>query len=372
MKKLPLNEIHKLLGANFRDLARWSVPNDYGEELSEYKAVRENVGIIDLSPRGKLRLSGKHHLKFLQGMLSNDVLKLEKDKGMYATILTVKGRMISDMRVYREKESVLLDLEPGLNEKVAQLLTKFRLSYKADINDITDNMGLLSIQGPHSGKLMELLLEEEIPQMEEFNFIQKEFSGRDLTIVKVNRTGEEGYDIYLDNSGLEVLWSTLINKGEGLNIKPVGYGVMNTLRIEAGIPIYGIDMDESNIPIEAGLWDALNFEKGCYVGQEVVARIKWRGHVNWHLMGFKSEGEMVPEIGAEIFDGERKIGRITSSAFSHTLNNPLSIGYIRREFKEAGTKVSLKGADGSEVQAEVNELPFYQGSFKLKETIVTG
>ncbi|MCZ6528504.1 MAG: aminomethyl transferase family protein, partial [Candidatus Dadabacteria bacterium] len=118
MKKLPLNDVHELLGANFHDSAGWSVPIDYGEELSEYKVVRENVGIIDLSPRGKLRLSGKDHLKFLQGMLSNDVMKLEEGKGMYATILTVKGRMISDMRVFREKESILLDLEPGLNEKV--------------------------------------------------------------------------------------------------------------------------------------------------------------------------------------------------------------------------------------------------------------
>jgi len=372
MKKLPLNEIHKLLGANFCDLAGWSVPNDYGEELSEYKAVRENVGIIDLSPRGKLLLSGKHHLKFLQGMLSNDVLKLEEGKGMYATILTVKGRMISDMRVYREKESILLDLEPGLNEKVLELLTKFRLSYKADIDDITLSTGLLSIQGPRSGKLLELLLEEEIPQMEEFNFIQREFVGRDLTVIKVNRTGEEGFDLYLDNKGLEVLWSTLINKGEGLNLKPVGCAAMNTLRVEAGIPVYGVDMDESNIPIEAGLWDALNFEKGCYVGQEVVARIKWRGHVNWHLKGFKSEGGIVPEIGDEISDGERKIGRITSSTFSHRLDKPLSLGYIRREFKEAGTKVSLKGKDGSEVRAEVNDLPFYKGSFKLKENVNIG
>ena len=140
MKKLPLNEVHKNIGANFHDSAGWSVPMDYGEELSEYKAVRENVGIIDLSPRGKLRLSGKDHLKFLQGMLSNDVMKLEEGMGMYATILTVKGRMISDMRVYREKESILLDLEPGLNEKVTQLLTKFRLSYKATIDDITESV----------------------------------------------------------------------------------------------------------------------------------------------------------------------------------------------------------------------------------------
>jgi len=367
MKKLLLNEIHKSLGANFIDQAGWSAPLSYGDELSEYKAVRENVGIIDLSSRGKLRLSGKDHLKFLQGMLSNDVMKLEEAKGMYATVLTVKGRMISDMRVYRERESVLLDLEPGLNEKLSQLLTKFRLSYKADIDDITESTGLLSIQGPQSGKLLELLLEEKIPQMEEYNFTQKEFAGHDLTIIKVNRTGEEGYDIYLDNDGLEVIWGTLMKKGEKLNIKPFAYNALNTLRIEAGIPLYGADMDENNIPIEAGLWNALDFEKGCYIGQEVVARIKWRGHVNWHLTGFQSEGELAPQIGGEIFSGERKIGRITSSTFSPGLNKPLSLGYIRREYKDAGTKVVIKASDSRELQAEVSDLPFYNGTYKIIE-----
>ncbi|MGB3364156.1 MAG: glycine cleavage T C-terminal barrel domain-containing protein, partial [Thermodesulfobacteriota bacterium] len=120
---------------------------------------------------------------------------------------------------------------------------------------------------------------------------------------------------------------------------------------------------ETNIPIEAGIWNALDFEKGCYIGQEVVARIKWRGHVNWHLMGFECEGEAVPKIGNEVFDGERKIGRITSSTFSPEFNKPICLGYIRREFKDSGTKVQINISDSSIVEAEVRELPFYKGYF---------
>jgi len=367
MKKLALNEVHQSLGANFGDSSGWQVPTDYGDKMSEYRAVREGVGIIDLSSRGKLRLSGKDHLKFLQGMLSNDVMKLEEGKGMYATILTVKGRMISDMKVYKEKESILIDLEPGLNQKVLELLTKFRLSYKANIDDLTESMGLISIQGPKAPKLLEMLFEEEISPMEEFNFIQKDFMDRELMIVSVNRTGEQGFDLFIDNEKVQSLWAVLMKKGEELNLRPVGYYALNTLRIEAGIPVYDVDMDENNIPIEAGLWNALDFEKGCYVGQEVVARIKWRGHVNWHMVGFEGDGESPPNIGDGIFDGERKIGRITSSAFSPALNKNSSLGYIRREFKDAGTKVSIKLSDSTVVQAEVRELPFYKGSFKLQE-----
>ena len=299
-------------------------------------------------------------------MLTNDVIKLEDGKGMYATVLTVKGRMISDMKVYKDKERIFFDLESGLNEKVLELLAKFRLSYKAEIEDITDTTGLISVQGPKASNLIELLLEEKLSQMEQYDFIERKVHGYEIAIVSVNRTGEEGFDIYISNEGLKDLWEELFKLGKELNVKPIGYSALNTLRIEAGIPVYGVDMDENNIPIEAGLWDALDFEKGCYVGQEVVARIKWRGHVNWHLLGLESEGEVAPNSGAEIFSGERKIGRITSSTISPTLNRPLCLGYIRREFQDPGTEVEININDSLQ-KAQVSELPFYKGTFRSKK-----
>ena len=367
MKSLSLYEVHKSLGAEFRESCGWSVPGNYNDKLSEYKTVREGVGIADLSSRGKLRISGKDHIKFLQGMLSNDVMKLEEGKGVYATILTVKGRMITDMKVYKDSDSVLLDLEPGVNEKVSELLTKFRLSYKAPIDDLTETLGLISVQGPDSRKMLEMLLDEALPQMNEYEFQKKEYGGSELMIVYVNRTGEEGFDLYIKNNKLKHLWGELMKKGEALKIKPVGYDALNILRIESGMPIYNIDMDETNIPIEAGLWNALDFEKGCYVGQEVVARIKWRGHVNRHLMGFACKDERVLEAGNEIFKDEKKIGWVTSAVFSPKLNKPICLGYIRREYKDPGTEVSIKCSDNTEILAQVVDLPFYRGSFNSGE-----
>jgi len=371
MKTLPMNEVHKSLGAVFGDSSGWSVPKNYGDTISEYKSVRDGVGIADLSSRGKLRISGKDHLKFLQGMLSNDVMKLEEGKGVYATILTVKGRMIADMRVYKDSGSILLDLEPGVNEKVSELLTKFRLSYKAPIDDLTETLGLITIQGPDSKKLLEMLLDESLPQMKEYEFQKKDYNGTELMIVHVNRTGEEGYDLYIDNAELKPFWEDLMKKGESLKIKPVGYDALDILRIESGIPVYNIDMDENNIPIEAGLWNALDFEKGCYVGQEVVARIKWRGHVNWHLVGFVCREYSVSEAGHEIFMNEKKIGRVTSSALSPKLNKPICLGYIRREYKDPGTEVLIKSSDHTEVPAQVVDLPFYKSSFNFGENSAT-
>ena len=361
MQKTPLYDIHSSQGAIFDEFSGWLMPKSYGNDLEEYGAVRNNVGIVDLSHRGKLRLSGREHIKFLQGMLTNDVNKLEQGKGLYATLLTVKGRVISDMNVYREKESMLLDLEPGLNEKVREHLIKFRLSYRANIEDVTESLGLLSIHGPNSKKLLEKTFNEDIPELGEYGFFTKEIHGFWVMTVRIYRTGEEGYDIFVSSNSAGTLWESLTENGKEVGLKPVGLLAVETLRIEAGIPRYGVDINEDTIPIEAGLWHALSFEKGCYVGQEVIARIKWRGHVNWHLVGFEIAGERLPARDDKIVYDGREVGYITSGAFSPTLKKAIALGYIRREFKEPGTKVHVK-IDGDEKQAEVVNTPFYRRS----------
>ena len=361
LKRLSLHGVHESLGADFGESGEWLVPESYGDRAGEYEAVRNGVGIADLSDRGKLRLGGKEHLKFLQGMLTNDIIKLEEGNGMYAAILTVKGRMVSDMRVYREKDSVLLDLEPGLNAKVGELLKKFRLSYKATIDDLTESLGLISIHGPRAPLLLEDIIGRGNLPVNDLDHVIASVTGREATVIKIRRTGEEGYDIYADTDGLADVWGLSMEKGKEHGIKPTGRAALEVLRIEAGIPVYGIDMDDDTIPIEAGIWDALNFEKGCYVGQEVVARIKWRGHVNRHLLGFISDGDKVPETGSEVFLGEKKIGRVTSGAFSPVLGKPIALGYIRREFKEPGTLVEIRSPNGSIEHAEVAPIPFPGG-----------
>ncbi|MEW6145450.1 MAG: aminomethyltransferase family protein [Thermodesulfobacteriota bacterium] len=357
IKRLPLHDVHESLGASFRESGEWLVPESYGDMQGEYEAAGSRVAIADLSDRGKLRLSGKEHLKFLQGMLTNDVMELEESKGMYAAVLTVKGRMISDMRVYRDKDSVLLDLEPGLNTKVGDLLKKYRLSYKAAIDDLTESMGLISVCGPKAPGLLGQIIGKDNLPTSEYDHVRAFVDGHEVHVVKTRRTGDEGYDIYALTEGLADVWGLLTEEGREHGIKPAGRAALDVLRIEAGIPVYGIDMDEETIPIEAGIWSALNFEKGCYVGQEVIARIRWRGHVNRHLAGFISAGAAL-ERGADVYSGEKKIGLVTSSAFSPSLRKPVALGYIRREFKEPGTKVGIKLSDGSVGQAEVAALPF--------------
>ncbi len=360
MRKTTLHNIQASDGAVFEDFSGFMMPESYGNVLDEYNAVRHHAGILDLSHRGKLKLSGKEYIKFLQGILSNDVNKLEQGTGQYSTFLTPKGRMITDIRLYRKKDSVLLDLEPGLNEKVKELFLKYKISYKVDVDDVTEMLSLISVHGPNAKKLVEKTLGKQISDLNEYDFITALANSQELLIANVNRTGEPGFDIFVSADGTERnLWGDLISQGQEFNARPVGLDALETMRIEAGIPRFGVDMDENTIPIEAGLWSALSFEKGCYVGQEVIARIKWRGHVNRHLTGFKIDGDDVPEKDSKIMRGDREIGYITSSTFSPKLKSTIALGYIRREFNKPGTQVIIKTTSNKTLSAEVSEIPFY-------------
>ncbi len=267
------------------------------------------------------------------------------------------------MRLYRRSQSTLLDIEPGLNQGISELLLKHKISYKVTIEDWTDRLSLISVQGPLSGKLLEKIVHEKFASLNEYDFIVREIFGIETMIAKSNRTGEEGFDIYIPADGLDrALWDALVDNGAEFKIIPVGNNALETLRIEAGIPRYGIDMNENTIPIEAGLWNALSFDKGCYVGQEVIARIKWRGHVNRNLVGFDVEGDIKPKREDKVFNGEREIGYTTSSTYSPNLKRVIALGYIRREFKDSGTKVTIHQEDKTNIFAEVVELPFLKRS----------
>ena len=344
-----IREYEISLKAEFGKAGGENIPETYGDTESEAVKARAEKSFSDISNRGKLRISGKDHLKLLNGMLTNDILNIESGKGILACILTNKGKIITDMRAFRDEDSVYLDLEPGMNAKVAEHLLKFRLSYKAEIEDITESYGLIHIFGPGTDEFVKTSFGIENAELDEYDHVNR--NGH--KIIKINRTGETGYDI-LFNTGNEEQILDIISSG----FAPVGSRALEILRIEAGIPRFGKDMDDNTIPIEAGLWNALNFEKGCYVGQEVVARIKWRGRVNRHLLNFEVEGSEVPAEKDGIYSGDKQIGKITSAARSQALGRIIALGYIRREHKDNGTEAELLLQNGSKTTVRVSEKPF--------------
>lgn len=353
MAKNRLLEFEKSLNATIRNTGNFPVPENYGDFTNEVTSSRKGICFSNISNRGKLKISGKDHLKLLNGMITNDILKLPPGSGMKACILTNKGKMISDMRVFKDEDSVYFDLEPQLNSKVSEHLLKFRLSYKAEVVDLTEEFQLLHIFGPGISRVVSEKFGISNSTLCEYDHLNID----GLKFFKLNRTGETGFDVLFNQQNEDVIFDLLSDTE--LQFQPTGSRAMNVLRIEAGIPEYGQDMDENTIPIEAGLWDALNFEKGCYVGQEVVARIKWRGRVNRHLLNLEVEGSEVPAEKDAVYSGEKQIGKITSAAYSPNALQVIALGYIRREFKDEGSSGELIMQNGNKTKVTVREKPFF-------------
>ncbi|HXF05109.1 MAG TPA: aminomethyltransferase family protein [Blastocatellia bacterium] len=365
----PLADLHRRAGAALEEFGGWTIPSVFTDLIEEYNAVRQRVGLLDLSCRGRIQVSGKERVRYLQSLLSNDVARLAPGSGCVATLLTNKGRMISFLRVLNMGESFLLDVEPAAMPKTFDTLMGYRLSLRVQIEDVTAATAVLSLQGQYAWVVIRALAASELDPLD------RELDHREILIavesaeapnaprlipvrlVRASHTGEEGYDLIAGVSFAPLLWQMILQRGEDYGLKRVGWSALNLLRVEAAIPWYGVDLDETTIPLEAGLDNAVSFGKGCYVGQETIVKIAHRGHVNRRLVGLVVKGESVPEAGARIFVGGSDVGRMTSAVFSPMLASVIALGYVKRELSSPGTAVTIRTSRG-DVEAEIVPLPF--------------
>lgn len=360
MKRLALHDRHESLGAVFGEQDGWQVPLHYGSAVAEHRAVRRTVGLADRSYRGKLRFTGKDRITFLQGQITNDVQQLTESQGLYAALLTIKGKMVADLELFQEGDAILIDLEPALTEKIRLQLSRYILAADVRIEDITEETAHLAVQGPAATDLLVKLFGENLPPLSERSVVRRSFKGHPVTIIKTDYTGEEGYDLLLPVADAPSVWNLLMEAGYGIGIRPIGFEALESLRIEAGVPRYGVDMDENVFPVEVGLEEkAISYTKGCYTGQEPIARIKHRGQVNRHLIGFILEDPTLPQKGDKVMKDGLEVGYITSGIISPTLEKTVALGYLHRELAEAGQSVTILRGE-KPISASVATLPFYQ------------
>ncbi len=365
MRTLPLHDIHSTLGAHLKQVLDWEVPAHYGDTQEEHLAVRKNVGIADLSYRGLIRITGPDRTKFLQGLITNDVMGLTEGQGLYAAILNPKGRMLADLRIYAIQEALLVDLDREITDKTVQILNRYKLISKAKLEDLTDSLVHLAVYGPSAKPLLEKVLVSPLPQPLEFSSTTAQWQGHQVFMIRTMYTGEEGYDLLVPAEGGAALWNKLSEAGSSFGIRTVGLQALESLRIEAGLPRYGIDMDENTFPPEAGLEEkAISYTKGCYVGQETIARIKTYGQVHRKLMGLILEAgpsDSLPQRNDKILKDDEEAGFVTSAVHSPVLNKNIALGYIRRKVIQADLQVTVvSGEEGVKTMAQVVELPFYK------------
>jgi len=361
MHLLSLHEFHHSLGARFAELNGMEQVADYGNWLAEHSALGHGAGMLDFSFRSRLCLVGADRSRFLHGQVTNDVKKLRPGEGCYAAITTAKGRMESDLNILCLADELLMDFEPGLAQKISQRLEKYIVADDVQIVDVSPHYGLLSAQGPNAEMAIRALaLFAEIPAQPLASIKISDPTVGEICLVNNARLGTAGFDLFVPNQSLGAVADKLATAVKEQGGRPCGWQAFETARIEAGMPRFGADMDETNIPLECGLEArAITYTKGCYIGQEVINRIHSVGHVNRELRGLRLADDLsaLPQRGDKLFHGGKEAGQVTSSVKSPLLKANIALGYVRREANQLGTELTLHTTEG-ETPVKVVALPF--------------
>lgn len=324
-----------------------------------YELVRRHAGQFNRDDVGRLVVSGTDRASYLNGLLTNDIAALGAGQGCYAAYLTAQGRMITDLHVYELGDVILLTLPRDVKNAVLAKLDQFIFSEDVQVGDVTDSFADVALIGPDAAGIAGGVLADITPgalaALLEHGNVRAGFAGQSVIVLRVTDTGEPGFEMLIDAAAAGALTSALGAAGA----VSVDAGLVEVLRVEAGVPKFHRDMDEDTIPLEAGIEPrAISMTKGCYVGQEVIIRVLHRGHgrVARRLVGLTLDGAVVPTPGAPVHAQGREIGQVTSAVASPALSSPIALAYLHRDFTEVGTRVTVNGADGV-----VTALPFVRG-----------
>jgi len=334
-----------------------------GVTPTEYSAVRDTgAGLIDLSSRGRILVSGSEAVMFLNGLITNDIKSLEMNSWMPAAFANVQGRLLAAVRIIHRADGYLLDTEQATHETVLRLIERFTLAGDFRVTDLTSVTTAFSVQGRLAVEIVRRVFREDAALLERQKSLDIAFESEPVTLVRATHTAEDGFDVFIGSNTSSAIQAALISAGA----RPINEETLETLRIEAGIPRYGIDMDETNVVTETNLDDAVSFTKGCYLGQEIIVRIKHRGHVAKKLTGIILEQHTpVARNAAILSENGKEIGRVTSSALSPKLNRAIALGYVKYDYLAPGTAVKVSLAD-DEISGTVAELPFIRGSWYVE------
>ena len=358
-EQTPLYETAKQSGAVLTETFGWLMPAHYGEAGAEYQSALQQAALFDISHHGKVDASGPDAATFLHNLCTNEVKNLPAGAGCEAFLTTGQAKIVAFVVIYRsalaEAPNLFhLDTGPGMGEKVTKHLDRYLISEQVELADQTRAFAQIHLAGPRAREMLERTLAKPLPELAELQHITQTFAGMSVQLRRHQPLGLPGYDMLCDKDGAAAMWQRLVASGA----RPAGAEVYNTLRMEAGTPVYGLDIDESSLPQEvARVERTISFTKGCYIGQETVARIRTYGHVNRSLAGLKVAGDETVSPGAKLFRADKEVGQITSSVVSPRIGQAIALAYVRRGNQEPGTILEVE-AGASRRAAEVVSLPF--------------
>ncbi|GGL96120.1 aminomethyltransferase [Streptomyces fumigatiscleroticus] len=363
-RRTALDAVHRALGATMTDFAGWDMPLRYGSERDEHRAVRTRAGLFDLSHMGEITVTGPQAAALLDFALVGDLGGVGVGRARYTMICRADGGILDDLIVYRLAETTYMVVANAANAQVVlDALTERAAGFDAEVRDDREAYALLAVQGPESPGILKSLTDADLDGLKYYAGLPGTVAGVSALIARTGYTGEDGFELFVAPDDAEPLWRALTEAGRDAGLVPCGLSCRDTLRLEAGMPLYGHELSTSLTPFDAGLGRVVRFGKeGDFVGREALAEAAARAEQNPPrvLVGLVAEGRRVPRAGYPVVAGGQVIGEVTSGAPSPTLGKPIAMAYVDAAHAAAGTPGVAVDIRGTHEPYEVVALPFYK------------
>ncbi|UTM46386.1 glycine cleavage system aminomethyltransferase GcvT [Glutamicibacter mysorens] len=364
LKRTALHAQHEALGANFTDFGGWDMPLKYGSELAEHKAVRSTAGLFDLSHMGEVYLTGPEAGVALNTALAGNLSIMKVGKAKYSLILNAEGKIIDDLIVYRlEEEKFLVVPNAGNAPVVAAELAARAADFDVVVDDASGRQSLIAVQGPNAEAIVSKLAADEataqaVAELKYYAAVKLVLGGIDVLLARTGYTGEDGFELIIENEDAAALWEKTVEAGKDHELVPCGLAARDSLRLEAGMPLYGNELSLERTPFDAGFGPVVSFKKEeNFVGREALEALRGTTPPR-KLVGLKGLGKRAGRGGYSIVKDGTVIGEITSGQPSPTLGYPVALGYVDAEFSATGTELEVD-LRGKTLPFVVVELPFY-------------
>ncbi|MFI5776105.1 glycine cleavage system aminomethyltransferase GcvT [Nocardia sp. NPDC051570] len=355
----PLDAVHTAAGASFIDFGGWRMPVRYTGELAEHRAVREAAGIFDLSHMGEIEVSGPEAARMLDFALVGHLSAVPVGRARYTMMCHDNGGILDDLVVYRLAADRFLVVANAANAQVIYVLLRDRAhGFAAEVTDRTTEFALIAVQGPRSAAIVGAVAEADLAGLKYYASTAARVADTDVLLARTGYTGEDGFEVYCPPDRAAGIWGALVEAGQPHGLRPAGLACRDTLRLEAGMPLYGNELHVGIAPFEVGLGRVVKFDKpGAFVGRKALAARQQAG-ADRILVGLVGDGRRAGRHGYAVFDGDAEVGIVTSGALSPTLGRPIAMAMVTAKYAEPGTALTVD-IRGRREPVEVASLPFY-------------
>ncbi len=341
--KVLLQSTHQTLGATFGDWFGLELPERYTSFADEYRMAQEASVVLDVSYRAWFELTGPDRVRYLNAVVSNNTQALAPGQGTLALLLNAQGHILAELEVFAFPERYLISCHAPVRERTVQTLDRYIIMDDATLTDVSDQFATMAIEGPATSIVLQELCGLSAPPEPEFAHKSVEIAGAECLLMRQSEFRGTGVRLLVPAAQAEVVWSAVLAAVRSHGGGPAGYAALNSLRLEAGVPWFGYDFDDTVIPHEAALESThISFSKGCYIGQEIVERVRSRGHIRRKRVSLKIEGG-IPSAKETLQAGGKAVGQVTSAAPSPALSAAVGMGYVRLEHFAPGSRLEWSG-----------------------------